>query len=310
MMLIGVMIMMPIMALPQARVMNAGNKKVVFSSSDDQKNIDIDPGKTMFLSWLPSSGSVEYRLSRYEDQKLVYLGEFQGNITQSRLIINGTSGSSEGTIVAKELNSEKLISAPQKVISSSAYSDVWATTSLVLTNSSDFRLTVLGDPFKGASLKSGQTSKKVVTIATGEYIIPVYYDSEQDTMSTGRQYRWAVVDKIVTEDQKEFCIRNEDLKETSNGAVVKKPIRNNLPIDFVIMSGPNQGKVILAQSSSEKLTLNIGWNAIPVQYKNENGLPIQAVLLILVGNSGRITADKKTGDILSIERENITFTTR
>jgi len=73
----------------------------------------------------------------------------------------------------------------------------------------------------------------------------------------------------------------------------------------------NSGVVVAANSTSAKLSLHPGWNFMTIQYKDENGWPTQAVLILLVSESDRLSAGKKTGgEILSIEKENIIFTTR
>jgi hypothetical protein len=309
--LIGIMIMMPVLAFSQARVTNNGNEKVGFSSIDATKSTVIAAGSTVFISWLPQNGAVTYKLTTYNGNQPGSTQEFTGTVADGHLFVGqGSTGNvSRRQAVSQPAVSNKTASTPIGTTAADN-SDFWAKTTLILTNLSDWRINILGQPFEGAALKSKQTSQKSVTLKTGEYVFPVYYDSEKDSTSTGRQYKWAVVDKIVVEGQDTFKIRNEDLQEMAIGAVIKRSLRNNLPIDFLIMAGPNRGKVIAAKTSSDKLTLNVGWNVIPVQYKDDNGLPVQAVLLLMVSETARLSAGEKSGKEVTIERNNIIVNTR
>jgi hypothetical protein len=124
----------------------------------------------------------------------------------------------------------------------------WSETTVVPKNESDVRIVVLAGPFKGLALKTGQASKKSKTLKTGEYVFPVYFDQEADSVSTGRQYKWSVIDKIVVEEQDTFRITNADLQQVSSGKQVIKPVKNNLAVDFLVVAGQNAGKVIPANN--------------------------------------------------------------
>lgn len=313
--MIGIIIMMPVLAFSQAKVTNNGKEKVGFSSIDGLKSTVIAAGSTVFISWLPQNGEAKYKLTRYNGEQAGSSQEMSGTVSGGQLFLGGqgsTGNVSQRQSVSQPVTSNKNISATSTATKTTTTetSDFWAKTTLVLTNLSDFRINVLGQPFEGAALKSKQTSQRSVTLKTGEYVFPVYYDSELDSTSSGRQYKWSVVDKIVVEGQDTFKILNEDLQEMALGSVIKRSLRNNLPIDFLIMAGPNKGKVIAAKTSSDKLTLNVGWNVIPVQYKDDNGLPVQAVLLLMASEMARLSAGEKSGKEVTIERTNIIFNTR
>jgi hypothetical protein len=313
MILAAIMIVMPVLAFPQVRVTNGGENKVEIASTEGTRATTIVPGGTVFLSWLPGSGEAKYQLSRYNGDIKVSLGQFSGVASEGRLIVNsGTAQkqaiSSVNSSVASPVNKKSVSSVTVSVKSGS--SDV-PTAVLSVTDSTSFRINIPSGPFAGVSLKAGQTSGKTHEVNLGDCTFPLFYDSEPDSTSSGLFYKWAVVSKIIVEGQTSLIIRDKDLKEAFNEAIIKKSLKSNLPFNFLITDEMNSGVVVAANSTSAKLSLHPGWNFMTIQYKDENGWPTQAVLILLVSESDRLSAGKKTGgEILSIERENIIFTTR
>ena len=270
--------------------------------------------KSSFVHFLPSEGIAEFKLGRYEglDHKSIGVAKRQvqkGKIALSDFQLN--SDLSEKKELKEEKKAENFKAGPTtfKAKTYSETDNFWAQTDVIPKNESSVRILVLGEPFKGLALESEQYSEKRVRLNTGKYTFPVYYDLEPDSVSTGRKFRWAVVSKIVVEKQDTFKITDYDLREVSTGTPIEKVVKNNLPIDFLIVSGRNSGEVIPA-NSIYKLKMQVGWNVIPVQYLNENNLPVQAVLLLMANNLKRlIFADNKSGDNdTSIEPDNLILT--
>ena len=92
----------------------------------------------------------------------------------------------------------------------------------------------------------------------------------------------------------------------------KYPFRCLIPPgspDFIISEGASKG-VVVSPQKPRKMEFYVGWNIIPVQFKDERGLPTQAVLIILVNDTpGNIFAKKKSSSKdIPVYREDIVIT--
>ncbi len=165
-------------------------------------------------------------------------------------------------------------------------------------------------PFRGLALKPGQTSEKSITLRTGEILFPVFLAAENEEDSkTGIQFSWALVQKIVTENQETFEFLPTDIMMANNGKIVRKSLISRLPFDFIIAEGKSRGTVIPA-NYPVRLELYLGWNIIPIQYKDNTGLPTQAILILLVNDLRKpLTArGRGSADQVSVNRDNIVIT--
>lgn len=299
----------------QARIFNSTSYDATISSPNGLEMVIVKSKKASFVHFLPSEGIAEFKLGRYEGLNHVSLGNAKRQVQKGKIALSDFQLNPDLNEKKAEKEAEKkfeAVSATQVSSKTKVYSasdNFWAKTEVIPKNESSVRILVLGEPFKGLALESEQYSQKKVLLNTGKYTFPVYYDPEPDSVSTGRKFRWAVVSKIVVEEQDTFKITDYDLREVSTGTAIEKVVKNNLPIDFLIVSGRNNGKVIPA-NSIYKLEMQVGWNVIPVQYLNEQNLPVQAVLLLMANNLKRpLFADKKNGDnITSIEPDNLILT--
>lgn len=297
----------------QARVFNATSYDATISSSNGLEMVIVKAKKSSFVHFLPSDGVASFKLGRYEGLNHVTLGKAERKVQKGKISLKDFSleldvnKESEVEKILKEEKNDKKSFSTQKVFSSS--DNYWAKTTVVPKNESSVRILVLGQPFKGLALEADQASNKKVVLNTGKYTFPVYYDPEPDSVSTGRKFRWAVISKIVVEEQDTFKITNYDLQTVSNGVEIEKIVKNNLPINLVIVNGENRGEVIPA-NGVYKLKMRVGWNVIPVQYLNENNLPVQAVLLLMANNLKKpIFADRKSDENTpSIEPDNLILT--
>jgi hypothetical protein len=300
----------------QVRVFNTTNYDATISSDNGLEMVIIKSKKSSFVHFLPSEGICEFKLGRYEGLDHVVIGQAKRKVEKGKIILEDFSLKSDldkkkaETEEKSEKEEEK--KEIRKFSSSKSFSSIdnfWAKTTVVPKNESSVRILVLAPPFKGLALEEDQHSEKKVSLSTGEYTFPVYYDPEPDSISTGRKFRWAVVSQIVVENQDTFRITNHDLREVSSGVRIEKMVKNNLPIDFLIVAGENRGRVIPA-NNVYKLNMRVGWNVIPVQYLNENNLPVQAVLLLMANDLKKpLFADRKSGEnTTSIEPENLILT--
>jgi hypothetical protein len=171
-------------------------------------------------------------------------------------------------------------------------------------------LFVPSDPFKGLALSSGQQSIRDVTLRTGEIMFPALLMSETDATSTktGINYTWAIVDKIIVEGQSVLEIKPENIMKANDGKLTRKVIVSKLGFPFIIAEGASSGKVV-SDNVPTRLDLFIGWNILPIQYKGSDGLPVQAILILLVDESGKplMTGDKSKERNISIGRNDITI---
>jgi len=165
------------------------------------------------------------------------------------------------------------------------------------------------EPFRGLALKPDQISERVVTLRTGEIIFPVFMVAEDETDSqTGVKYSWAIVNKIVTEGQDNFLITPQDVMEANTGRVVRKRMISRLNFDFIISEGASKG-IVVSPQTPQRLDFYVGWNIIPIQFKDPKGLPTQAILIILVNDArGNVFARSKTASDVSVGQDNIVIT--
>ncbi len=303
----------------QVRFANRTNEKITITSVNNVDKVIVNPRSTSFVHFLSSSGKVEFQLGHYVGLNEKQLGIASRQAENGRVTISSLELNED---VEPDKEEDKKESSEEKINTFSSFDssksgsqasrgDWWSETNLRPHNASSFRITVLDHPFKGLALAPEQTSSRSITLKTGEYIFPVYFDPEVDSLSTGRQYRWAVVSKIVVEGQDTLKITDYDLMQVSSGEQIRKSVRNNLNVDFLIVHGENAGKVIPANNMSV-LNLRVGWNVIPVQYKNQSGLPVQAVLLLMANNlRSPLIADRRSeASLVSIEPENLIITGR
>ncbi len=299
-MLIGVMLLMPIMTWAQTRVQNRTANKVVISYGGQEYL--ANPSQTISCSALPANGTISFEAWYYQGFNKISLGKLTREIKGEKMVLDQLDQKTIGTV-----NGEQEKPAIKEVVNIKETSgDWWSTTTVVPVNESSHRFMIPAYPFRGLSLRPGQSSEKSTTLKTGEYVFPVYYDADEDSTSTGRNYKWTVMDKIITEGQEKVIFSDKDFTEIQSGKTIKKPLRNNLSVDIYVVGGIHQGRMISAKAYT-KLKFMLGWNIIPVQYKNEDGLPVQAILLLMVNDIKRpLTADRKDGHRdLSIERDNI-----
>ncbi|MDA3802547.1 MAG: hypothetical protein PF488_01450 [Patescibacteria group bacterium] len=316
--LIIVFVFFTLSGFSQARVFNTTNYDATISSDNDLEMVIIKSKKSSYVNFIPSDGIAEFKLGRYEGLDHVVIGQAKRKVKKGRIALEDFSLKSDldekKAETGKKEDKKKEKKEVRKFSASnsktfSATDDFWAKTTVVPKNESSVRILVLAPPFKGLALESEQNSEKKVELNTGKYTFPVYYDPEPDSISTGRKFRWAVVSKIVVENQDTFRITNHDLREVSTGKQIEKMVKNNLPINFLIVAGENRGKVIPA-NNVYKLDMKVGWNVTPVQYLNEDNLPVQAVLLLMANDLKKpIFADKKSGEnMTSIEPDNLILT--
>lgn len=189
--------------------------------------------------------------------------------------------------------------------------DWWAYVTVTPKNSLEgYSIFIPSEPFRGLSLKAGQASSKSITLKTGEILFPVFLVAEEDgSTRTGINYSWALVNKIITEGQEEFEFKAGDIMQANSGKEIRKVLVSKLPFDFIIAEGASRGTVIPANYPT-KLELYVGWNILPIQYKDAAGLPTQAILILLVNELRKpmMARGRAGSDQITVNRDNIVIT--
>ena len=239
------------------------------------------------------------------------------NVEKGRVIIKDFSASEKArtktTASSEEIATVKTTINPDLSNNQASLNsgEWWSYVTVSPKNSlKDFRIFVPAEPFKGLALRPGQKSAKTVSLRTGKIVFPVYLATEGDSASNLEvRYSWGMVDKIITEGETNFEFRAEDIMRANSGDIIKKVVVSKLPFDFMIAEGKSKGEVIAA-GYPKKLELYVGWNILPIQYKDKNGLPTQAVLILLVNDLKRpLMARSKTNvDQISVDRDNVVIT--
>lgn len=165
----------------------------------------------------------------------------------------------------------------------------------------------------GLCLKTKKTSKTKVTSPTGPIQAAIGYDTDPDEKATGANQKWAVLYKSISEGLDTLKIYNENLVLVNTGIQVEKVLNNRTNLGYLIINSPQIASSAksdvdktIAPSSSRKIKFYLGWNVMVVQYKDEDGLPRQAVLLFMVTKDQKsVNLTKKSGGGDSISADQL-----
>ena len=287
------------------KVANATNDLIIVNGTSIGSRVSTN------LSLPIENQTASFEVYYYEGQ------EKKGPVTLTRSVRNGQivirDFSSDDVSRRLTANDSEPVKAEQPQSSYTATGDWWSYVTVTPVNKLDqYSIFVPADPFRGLALRPGQASEKSIKIKTGEILFPVFLaidDMKDGQTKTGINYSWALVNKIITEGQETFEFLAQDIMEANNGKLIRKNIISKLPFDFIISQGAAQGTVIPA-NTPRKLELYIGWNIIPIQYKDASGLPTQAILILLVNDLRTpLMARGRTGsDQITVRRDNIVVT--
>lgn len=302
----------------QAHFANYTSSKVVVADESGHTEAVVNPKSKAAIAFLPSDGIATFTLYKYEGFKKVKVGIIKRRVIKKTITLKDFSPEAEAEVVKpdgkqkdgkeKKEKAEESTNSDEPIQIAYGDGEWWSETTVVPSNETDFRLTVLTAPFKGLSLKSKQASKRSKTLNTGICEFVIYYDEEVDSISSGRSYNWAVFNKIIAEGQDTLKITNHDLRQTTIGKAINAPIINKFQSDLVITAGPNSGKVIPSKGMV-KLDLMVGWNVLSVQYI-KNGLPVQAVALFMVSDKKKSFSLEKGKGVTSIDFKDLTVLSR
>ena len=309
-------------AWAQARIFNSTNEKLVVSDLNGLTEVVINPKSSAIATFLPSDGVAKFNLARYEGFNKVSIGEAtrlsrKGRIALENLSLNdGSASAVDGAKTESQVETVRQFGYAGTSTGStrSAIQDrpgVVPESGLILSNQSSYRMVVRDGIFKGSALASKQISQNTRRVPTGNLTFSIYFDPEEDSISSGRNHRWAVINKIIVEGQDTLHINDSDLPQISSGEEVEKIVKNEFDINFQIgSSGENHGKVIPAKSRKvTRLKLQVGFNYVSVDYLTKEGLPVRATLLLMVNNLKEpiIINRRSDSDLDSVDPSQIVF---
>ena len=289
------------------RVANATSGLITVNGTSVGSRVSTD------INLSVNDGIASFEVYYYEGQEKKGPVNLNRSVRNGQIIIRDFSPEDASSRRSTASDSE---SAQPEVPPQSSYTttgDWWSHVTVKPVNKLEkYSIFVPADPFRGLALRPGQASEKSITIKTGEILFPVFLafdDSQEEQTRTGINYSWALVNKIITEGQKTFEFLPQDIMEANSGRVTRKNIISRLPFDFIISQGAAQGTVIPA-NTPRRLELYVGWNIIPIQYKDASGLPTQAILILLVNDLRTpLMARGRTGsDQITVKRDNIVVT--
>lgn len=321
--LIGVMIMISVVVFGQVEVRNGSSANIKVKSVDGSKSIDININKSAIVSFLNVEGGVTKCLISHSNFKpgkgfiQVEDGEFILAVTNNKAVFSSPK--------QRQAVGSQTKSAPKpekKTTSSAGYSSTSSDTgksgnvdgSKSTTDSSEsedssfatFKVlnkcskTIIGHstPFTGLCLKSEQTSDKEFEAPTGNLQACFSYDEDADSVATGKNRKWAVLDRAIPEGTSLLEICDSNLVFSNTGIISRKKFDNTTDRGYLIRNdefknGKYQVKTI-APNSTQKIDFFLGWNVLSLQYKGDKGFPKQVVIMFLVTEQGGTVKLKET----------------
>ncbi|QQG52452.1 MAG: hypothetical protein HY931_03990 [Candidatus Falkowbacteria bacterium] len=293
---------------------NATAKKVLI---DDQI---INPRASKELSLTVKGGVAQFSLAYYDGLVLKESVNLARKVNKGRIILKDFDPTNNDVPDASVMDEEVTSKGATADFGGTAVNsgnqvqnpdDWWSYATVKPKNGLKGQsLFVPSEPFKGLALASGQQSSRSATLKTGEIMFPALLMEEKEEASTknGINYTWAIVDKIIVEGQDVLEIKPENIMKANDGDLTKKTIVSKLGFPFIIAEGASSGKVV-SDNIPTRLDLYIGWNILPIQYKGPDGLPVQAILILLVDDSKKplMTGSKSKEQNISIGRNDITI---
>lgn len=293
---------------------NLSDKIKVTSLLDKTKMVEIAPRQSATVPFLKEeNGVITANIQHWKykpGQSFVYVDD--GNFTLS--VLNGqatvkslsqkratptnpgstTKQGKSSASVSKTISDE---TAKKPVQSDDTSNGTWSSTAnFVVQNLCTKTITGYSGDFLGLCLKPKKVSGEKITHRTGNLQAAFGYDEDIDSIATGKNRKWAVLDKSVTEGMDTLKIYNSNLVLANTGQIVSTNFRNQTSLGYLIMNDnfttgriPSNGDVTknkpvktISPRSNQRINFFLGWNVMCLQYKDERGFPKQAVILFLV----------------------------
>ncbi len=269
----------PAIVAAQAVVKNTTAKVVTLKSADGSAEVTVQPHSKARVSFAPFSGAFTFDLYYYEGVGEKKAGRINKTVV-SKSEVEITTGDLYGIKQVGQAKTEGSAKTTNPVLINLEKKEV-PTATVYLLNSSDFTVVCLDGPFEGIALKPGQKSKKAYSVPTGQIELTFKHDVEKDSTAHGRKYRQSVYSGIITQDQEDLDIANENLTEMG-GITLKTYAKSAIPFKLVFTAGPWKGQALRFGDFTKKAELNEGFNSLAIQFVGNDGLKYQADIEVIV----------------------------
>lgn len=218
---------------------------------------------------------------------------------RNRAVIRNFDVNQELASQFKQISSEQSRSQTEspraRNVNSSVSGDWYSTVTVFPINKTEeYSIFVPIETFRGLALKPGQRSESSITLRTGDILIPVIMESvNEDGTPTGMSFTVGLIKTIITEGQEEFEFNLPEITVANSGKTITKRVVSDLSFDVIIPEGATRGQIIEANRMA-KIELFVGWNILPVQYKDDKGYPKEAMLISLINESRAPIALKRS----------------
>jgi len=268
----------PAITVAQGTVINTTSKVVTLKAIDGSSEATVNPHKRANVSF--ASGSFSFNLFVYEGMNERSVGKVSKTLDK-----NGNFEIVNGDLYGiKPAASSKQETPPVSTLTYPDASSVKTnvpTTTIFLSDSSDFTIECLDSKFAGVTLKPNQTSDNSYVLPTGQIEITFKHDVEKDSLAHGRKYRQSVYSGMISQGQKYLVIKNENLTEMG-GEAIKTFAKSLIPFKFVFTAGPWKGQALRYEDFTKKASLNEGFNSLAIQFVGPQGLKYQADIEVIV----------------------------
>ncbi|MFA5130808.1 MAG: hypothetical protein WC467_00090 [Patescibacteria group bacterium] len=268
----------PTISFAQAKVTNSTSGMITIKPVDKGAELMIPPHRTLTASFAPSSGVFKFYLFYYEGSTEKSAGLIEKSINKGGFEITKADQSGQKQALAK--TTEIGIMPKSKSYTGSSSNP---TTTLVLIDSSDYKVVALDSPFVGTALAPNQTSMRQYTVETGQIEITFKHDvvKEGEDMAKGRKYRQSVYSGIIVEGQTTLVLKNENLMELK-GEPIETLAKSLIPYKFTFSAGPWKGQALRTGDYTKKAQLSEGFNSLSIQFVGSDGLKYQADIEVIV----------------------------
>ncbi|MHB8903512.1 MAG: hypothetical protein ACYC40_00175 [Patescibacteria group bacterium] len=319
MLLIVGLMMASIVGFGQISLQNAYSKNIRVYSLDGLQSVNVPIGVTASVPFLQEANGVTVCKISHSDYKpgsnFVWTddGEFTLAVSRGKAIFSNlkqkqAQPQSATPESGKKIGNLRVVfpgqAEPEKVASNNQ-KNWFSSVDFIVQNLCSVTFTGYSDPFLGLCLKANQATTKRVTTQTGNLQAAFGYDLDPDSTATGKNRKWAVLDKAIPEGTDTLKIYNSNLVLANTGIKAIKIFRNRVNEGYLIVNddfsfGKKKVKTI-SPMSTQKIEFYLGWNVLALQYKDKNGYPKQEVLLLLVTEGGGVINLTRNGDKLEIK---------
>lgn len=313
--LIGIMVMIAIVASAQVDIKNSWSSRIKIMSVDGLNSLVINPGQSVTANFLrESAGVVTAKVQHwaYANSKFTVVDD---GLIAFKVIKGKATFTGPGQEQAKPNENKVLVTTDndKPAVVPQPSGQWFSHTTVVVENKCTKTITGYSEPFLGLCLEPKQVTKKTISLPTGNLQAAFCYDEDVDSIATGKNRKWAVLDKAIPEGLDSLKIYNSNLVLANSGKTISKIFRNQTSLGYMIMNedfkpSKNSKNTIktISPNSSQRMEFYPGWNVMAVQYKDQNGYPRQAVLLFMVTEKkGVVKLTRKFGKENTISEKDL-----